>query len=192
MLPSTVVCARSTIEREWIDPEYGFSTEAVGYQLVGDIPEADLVEARRIVHDQLQPCGNAVALNELTRLRAVTVASQRSENELMLMIGFYVEELAKYPHRAVAAACRKRWKFWPSLAELLDEIDRAMAELNAWRYVLDQLRQTRPQPRALTEDEARQRAAEYVDNGYSVVVDGGAGGLHRFEGDGNYRFAAER
>jgi hypothetical protein len=129
-LPRSLASTCSEIENEWIDPVYGWDYEVVGYTFgrgVLDAPDGDVRAARNMVALYMAPPSEAVIKHELARLRAST--KSRAEEEGDIAMGFQVlaEECFEYPADVVVWALRgwaKRERFYPSLAEIRDLLQR--------------------------------------------------------------------
>jgi hypothetical protein len=108
-------------------PEY----ERLGYRFEGQIPERDRAAALALAEEALAPCDSRIVRQELARLRVVT-SHRDAGDALALTMAAYGEEFGRYPADVVVDVCRRRWKFWPSLAELLDAADEMVAARRMW------------------------------------------------------------
>lgn len=115
--------------------------ELVAPEDAGDMAaaEADLVVAIEIAEAALQPAPPQKVLAELTRLRALTVSRDQSTTDLELIAAAYTDELKKYPLDAVVEVLRdwpRSHRFWPSMAELVEPLDRLVGPRHALREAL--------------------------------------------------------
>lgn len=127
-LPPSVAFALRETAREFVDPAYGFDCEFVGYTLVNSIPARDRKTALGILGAALIPADPAFVLRELARLRASTKARAEPDDEVAMRFQVLAEVCQDFPPDVVRHALRawaKRELFFPSLAELLDELQRA-------------------------------------------------------------------
>lgn len=140
LLPPSLVQRLKPVNREFIDPVYGYDYEFIGYELSdGDIPESDRVSARLLVDEVCRPSEPIIIFRELARLRVLTKARAESSDDLESMASIYADEMASYPQDCVVWACRK-WarmeKWWPSWSELKELLDRAAKKRFALERVL--------------------------------------------------------
>lgn len=125
LLPLSVrsICRR--VEREYIDPKYGFDVEFHGYVIEGQISEEDRDYACLIVNQYMDaPPENAIK-SELARLRASTKARAEADDDLAMTFQVMAEECAEHPADVVVWALRgwaRSETFYPSMAELRDRL----------------------------------------------------------------------
>lgn len=145
LLPQPVTsCLASTWEGN--NTGYGWDGYVSAYELVmppdaADLAaaEADLAVAIEIAEAALQPAPPQKVLAELTRLRALTVSRDQSTTDLELIAAAYTDELKKYPLDAVVEVLRdwpRSHRFWPSMAELVEPLDRLVGPRRALREAL--------------------------------------------------------
>lgn len=140
LLPLSLGQRLKPINREFIDPVYGYDYEFIGYELSdGDIPESDRASARLLVDEVCKPSEPVIIFKELARLRVLTKARAESSDDLESMASIYADEMASYPQDCIVWACRK-WarmeKWWPSWSELKELLDRAAKKRFALERVL--------------------------------------------------------
>lgn len=99
--------------------EYGYD-ERVVLRVADTATKAEVAEAVALVEHSLRPCSAATLRRELARLRAVTISRAVGQENLDVVLAAYADELGRYPDDVVVAACRRRYRFWPALDELLD------------------------------------------------------------------------
>lgn len=136
-LPQSVRSAIHELRHEWADPQYGFHSELSGYELApnASLTASDIAFALGQCDAALARCPAEIMRRELARLRTVTVSRDIGEDLALAMVA-YAEALSEYPADVVIAACRRRRKFWPPLAELLDEADGLMMRRRALRSAI--------------------------------------------------------
>lgn len=127
-LPPSIASALVPVHRDRIDPVYGFDSELVGYRLEGEVPAADVMQARQIVGRCLAPADEPLIKRELARLRASTKARAEADDDLAMGFQVLAEECSEYPPDVVVWAMRgwaRMETFYPSLAEIRDRLQRA-------------------------------------------------------------------
>lgn len=128
LLPSSVASAF----KEGTDSIYHFGLADTIYRYPRSLPRVDRRDAEaalQIVALSLAPAPQAFVLKELTRLRLLTKSRPESEEDLMLLVAAYAEELGRYPADVVRDVCRKAAateRFWPAWAELKPRLDEAV------------------------------------------------------------------
>jgi hypothetical protein len=115
------------VVREFIDPEYGYDCETIGYELSLHLAtQAEIETARMLVERCMEPAADQVIKGELARLRAST-KSREIDDDLVLVFQVMAEECASYPADVVVWALRgwaRAETFYPSLAEIRDRLQR--------------------------------------------------------------------
>lgn len=138
LLPQPVTsCLASTWEGN--NTGYGWDDYVSAYELTASVPAADLALAIEIAEAALQPAPPQKVLAELTRLRALTVSRDQSTTDLELIAAAYTDELKKYPLDAVVEVLRdwpRSHRFWPSMAELVEPLDRLVGPRRTLREAL--------------------------------------------------------
>lgn len=138
LLPQSVT---SCLAAAWTDGDTGHGWDGyVGrYELTAEPPDRDLAVARLIADEALLPSPERMVLAELARLRALTVSRDQSTTDLELIAAAYTDELVKYPPDAVKEVLRE-WprsqRFWPSMAELTERLERLVKPRRALREAL--------------------------------------------------------
>jgi hypothetical protein len=96
-------------KRPWQDDPL-HSYELVGFRLKHRVPDADLVEARRLLEIACKPADSEVLVRELIKLRALTAPGPGSlgPGEGTATLAAYAEALSEYPADAVLTVLR-RW-----------------------------------------------------------------------------------
>ncbi len=75
------------------------------------------------------PCDAKFAARKLAEMRVLTAHRARDGSDVELLAAAYTHRLAEYPEDVVEEACN-RWtdanKFWPTWADLKEELDKRM------------------------------------------------------------------
>ena len=127
-LPPSIASSLSPVERTFIDPVYGYDFELEGYKLQAQpIAEDDLKAAHSLLQRCLSAPSPQVIKTALAKLRAATRSRAEDEGDLAMTMQVLGDECAEYPPDVVRAAClrwMRREKWFPSLSELRDEMQR--------------------------------------------------------------------
>lgn len=127
-LPRSVGSCLSREVREFIDEQYGYDFEVIGYRMQPCLAfKDDRRAARRLVEAAMMPASVQVIQAALARLRAGTKARPEAEGDLAMVMQVLAEECAEFPPDVVRAACRRwlrRERWFPAVAELRDEMQR--------------------------------------------------------------------
>jgi hypothetical protein len=129
--------------REFIDPVYGFDAEFTGYALANSIPARDRHAALDGIGAALVQATPGFVRQELARLRASTKARPEAADEVAMRFQVLAEECQDYPPDIVRHALRgwaKREVFFPALAEIRDELQRASRRRRALLECITQAR----------------------------------------------------
>jgi hypothetical protein len=148
-----------------------FGPVLIDYDLYDDVPRDLLEQAIVIVGLAMAPAEHEFIVGELTRLRLVTAAQDRADEDLHAAFVFYAEELADYPADIVSSACRQLARsqtFWPALAELVSLCNQLLLD----RRILQRALKRGPNVRKPTAAEiARRRQYAGVDPVWWTVCD---------------------
>jgi len=139
-LPPSVLSVLRRLTRSWNDPVYGHDFEVTGYVLDGPAPSQDIATARTMVDRCMRPARENQIKALLAELRVETKARAEHDDDLVLGLQLYADELAKHPADVVCAAVRKiarRDTFYPSLAELRKQL---LAESKSRRFLREALK----------------------------------------------------
>jgi hypothetical protein len=105
------------------------------FHLIGQPSDDEWAAIDEIVEHICRPGTPEAAIVAATRCLTVTKAHAHDETDMQMLLGIFADELQHFPEDVVVSAFRKfakREKFWPSLAEILDDCQR----LSRWRYSL--------------------------------------------------------
>lgn len=128
------------------DTGYGWDGYVCRYELAREPLADDLAQAIEVAEVMLEEADERFVIAELTRLRVLTVSRGQSTADLELLIAAYADELKKFPPDAIREVLRgypRSHRFWPSISELLEPLERAVAPRRA---LLDGLRRGYRQP----------------------------------------------
>jgi hypothetical protein len=109
--------------------------EWVHFDLIGKPSDDEWAAIGQIVEWICRPATPESVIEAATRCLTMTKAHAHDQADIRAMLGIFADELQHFPEDVVVSAFRKyarREKFWPSLAEILDDCQR----LNRWRYSL--------------------------------------------------------
>ncbi len=110
----------------------------MSYEFASEAPQHDLESARSIATEMLRPAHPKLILKELARLRMLTV-SRDIGADVELLLAAYTAELRDYPADIITEALRawpKTQRFWPSLAELTERLNRLLRPRRALNQAL--------------------------------------------------------
>lgn len=125
-LPPSIRSDLRPVTEETVDPTYGWDASLVRYEVPASSSPA-WWQAREIVAAAIMPADVQTIRLELARLRVSTKARDMPTGDLAMTLQVLAEECAEWPPDIVRAACRRwaRREVWfPSLAELRDELQR--------------------------------------------------------------------
>lgn len=143
-------CVRSSLAVIWADVDgsgrelggggdgYGWDGYVIGYELTAELSDDDRGQAIAIAEAALWPATEEEIVKELGRLRALTV-SRDIGNDLSLVFAAYTHELRQYPAEAIRDVLRswpRTQRFWPSMAELVERLDRIVKPRRVLREAL--------------------------------------------------------
>jgi hypothetical protein len=104
-----------------------------------DALPADIDAARDVVLQACSPSDHSVILAELGRLRISTASRNAQGEDTKTILRVYSDRIARFP-QDIAVSLIRKWsdteKWWPSLGELVTQMDALMTERRA---MLDRL-----------------------------------------------------
>lgn len=121
---------RSALVATWDDdgPDdgHGWDAKVMRYELIEIRSAAEVAQALAVAEAILAPASECLALAELARVRVMT-ASRDIGLDLQMALAAFVDELMRYPADAVTEVLRE-WprtqRFWPTMAELTERLER--------------------------------------------------------------------
>jgi hypothetical protein len=87
---------------------------------------AELKEALEEIKSSMTPATDKEIAGELLKLRSLTKTRNEGKNDIEIMMESYAEKFREYPRDVVLEVLRMapgRYKFFPSWAELKEELD---------------------------------------------------------------------
>jgi hypothetical protein len=128
--------------------------------------------AKAIVDEASRPASKEFVLRELARLRVSTIKGREPAEDFEWTLAVFTDELRVYPADAVREALRARSraeKLWPTLAELIERLDRLMKPRRALREALARgYRKPEPKPPPPSEQDIPEVRDLLVANGLST------------------------
>ena len=107
---------------ERLSPEFDFQ----GFKFNRKVTVAELNEALEEIKSSLIPASDKEIAGELLKLRSLTKTRNEGKNDIRIMMESYAEKFREYPRDVVLEVLRMapgRYKFFPSWAELKEELD---------------------------------------------------------------------
>ncbi len=129
LLPQSLT---SSLEGVWADgvvDDFGWDGQVIRYEMIREPPAADMALAIQIAEAIQEPASEREVLAELTRVRVLTVSRDQGTADIELLMAAYADELKRYPADVMREVLRdwpRHSRFWPSLAELTERLDRMM------------------------------------------------------------------
>lgn len=85
-------------------------------------------QAREVIEKLDRPLPELEIVKLMARLQIITTG--KKSDDLRALTAIWVEELSKYPADIVADALRQKFKWFPTLAEVMDICDNEVAKRN--------------------------------------------------------------
>ena len=107
---------------ERLSPEFDFQ----GFKFNRKVTVAELNEALEEIKSSMIPATDKEIAGELLKLRSLTKTRNEGKNDIRIMMESYAEKFREYPRDVVLEVLRMapgRYKFFPSWAELKEELD---------------------------------------------------------------------
>jgi hypothetical protein len=124
-------CMRSCLDARACDGDvgHGWDGYVVSYEWIAEPPAVERAIALELLAEALRPASEEMVIGELGRLRAATVSRDVGQ-DLNVVFAVYADELLRYPPDAVREVLRE-WprsggKWWPSMHELIERLDRVV------------------------------------------------------------------
>jgi hypothetical protein len=148
-------CIRSCLDEVWADgidedDGYGWGGYVVRYDLAHPMTDDERAHAAAIADAACEPAHPDDIVKELGRLRLM-VASRDVGADLDLVFAVYTDELRRYPIDAIREVLRglgRSHKFWPTVSEIQERLDRLVKP----RYALRQTLRRHYEPTARSPD----------------------------------------
>ena len=107
---------------ERLSPDFDFQ----GFKFNRKVTVAELNEALEEIKSSMIPATDKEIAGELLKLRSLTKSRNEGKNHIRIMMESYAEKFREYPRDVVLEVLRMapgRYKFFPSWAELKEELD---------------------------------------------------------------------
>lgn len=96
----------------------------------GKLTEQQQVLAERAVEEYFKPLPAIEIAKEIARLQIIAPEKEKTEFDMEARTMIWIEELSKYPADVVTDALRRKYRWFPTLAEVLDYCDNEIAFRN--------------------------------------------------------------
>lgn len=94
---------------------------------VGEMTEPEKEQARQAVDLYLAPLPITEIIKFITRLQIIAPEKEKTTIDIEARTSIWLEELRKYPADIVIMALKKKYRWFPSLAEVMDYCDNEVA-----------------------------------------------------------------
>lgn len=96
----------------------------------GKLTEQQQVLAERAVEEYFKPLPAIEIAKEIARLQIIAPEKEKTEFDMEARTMIWIEELSKYPADVVTDALRRKYRWFPTLAEVMDYCDNEIAFRN--------------------------------------------------------------
>lgn len=127
MLKNTLKLPLNT-RRKTIFTEHG--TEFVDEVSFDDLTQEQADKATRVIQEFNKPLPKQEIVKLIARLQIICPEKTKTQIDTAARTSIWVEELSKYPADVVTYALKSRYKWFPTLSEVLDSCDNEMAYRN--------------------------------------------------------------
>ena len=114
--------------RKTIFGEYG--CEFVDDIELGELTEEQKILAERAIEQYYKPMPAVEIAKEIARLQIISPEKEKTAVDLKARTAIWIEELSQYPADVVMTAFRRKYKWFPTLAEIRDVCDNEVAFRN--------------------------------------------------------------
>lgn len=116
------------LQKKTIFGDYG--CEFVDDVELGEITAEQKTIAEKIVDEYFEPLSSVEIAKEIARLQIIAPEKEKTEFDMKARTMIWIEELSKYPADVVTDALRRKYRWFPTLAEVLDYCDNEIAFRN--------------------------------------------------------------
>lgn len=116
------------LQKKTIFGEYG--CEFADDVEFGKLTEQQQVLAERAVEEYFKPLPAIEIAKEIARLQIIAPEKEKTEFDMEARTMIWIEELSKYPADVVTDALRRKYRWFPTLAEVMDYCDNEIAFRN--------------------------------------------------------------
>lgn len=113
------------MQKKTIFGDYG--CEFVDDVELGEITAEQKAIAERVVQEYFKPLSSVEIAKEIARLQIIAPEKEKTNIDLKARTAIWIEELSKYPADVVLDAFRKKYRWFPTLAEIRDVCDNEVA-----------------------------------------------------------------
>lgn len=112
-------------QRKTIFTEYG--AEFVDEVSFGDMTQEQVEQATRVLMEFNKPLPKQQIIKLIARLQIICQEKNKAQFDTEARTAIWVEELSKYPADVVNYVLKMKYRWFPSLAEVLDNCDNEIA-----------------------------------------------------------------
>ena len=94
---------------------------------LGEITAEQKMLAERVIEGYYQPLSKVEIAREIARLQIIAPEKEKAEFDIKARTAIWIEELSKYPADVVLDAFRRKYRWFPTLAEIRDVCDNEVA-----------------------------------------------------------------
>lgn len=94
---------------------------------LGEITAQQKAIAERVVQEYFKPLSSVEIAKEIARLQIIAPEKEKAEFDMKARTLIWIEELSKYPADVVMSAFRRKYRWFPTLAEIMDICDNEVA-----------------------------------------------------------------
>lgn len=113
------------LRKKTIFGDYG--CEFVDDVELGEITAEQKAIAEKVVQEYFKPLSSVEIAKEIARLQIIAPEKEKTNIDLKARTVIWIEELSKYPADVVMSAFRKKYRWFPTLAEIRDVCDNEVA-----------------------------------------------------------------
>lgn len=119
------------LQKRTVFGDYG--CEFVDDVELGELTEQQQILAERAIEEYFKPLSSVEIAKEIARLQIIAPEKEKAEFDMKARTLIWIEELSKYPADIVTDALRRKYRWFPTLAEVMDYCDNEIAFRNLIR-----------------------------------------------------------
>lgn len=93
----------------------------------GNMTQEQIQQAEKIINTYMKPMDKTEILKLIARLQIICPEREKNNIDIKARTAIWIEELIKYPADITNQALRQKYRWFPSLAEVLDYCDNEVA-----------------------------------------------------------------
>ena len=124
-LKHTLKLPVTTYTKTIFDEQYGASFQPV--VKFGEMNQEQMQQAQEALRQYMQPMDRIDIIKLITRLQIICPEREKNNVDVKARTYIWIEELQRYPADVVNMALRQKYRWFPSLAEVLDYCDNEVA-----------------------------------------------------------------